>query len=170
MAPAARAQAAAQARALLEKQTRWQAAKTILFFAPHREELDVWPLLESALALGKTIVLPRFDAAANGYVSCQIKNLVTDITPGQFGIREPRSSCAVVPLNWLDFVLVPGVAFDLHGRRLGRGQGYYDQILPAVRGTTCGVAFDEQIVSEVPVGPHDVSFGCLLTPTRWVEL
>jgi 5-formyltetrahydrofolate cyclo-ligase len=66
--------------------------------------------------------------------------------------------------------LVPGVAFDLHGRRLGRGKGFYDRLLADVRGKTCGVAFDEQIVREVPVEPHDSDVNCILTPTRWIEL
>ena len=69
----------------------------------------------------------------------------------------------------LDVVLVPGVAFDLGGRRLGRGAGYYDRLLTGVRGTTCGVAFDEQISGELPVEPHDVHVNCILTPTRWLS-
>ncbi|MBP9903534.1 MAG: 5-formyltetrahydrofolate cyclo-ligase, partial [Verrucomicrobia bacterium] len=73
------------------------------------------------------------------------------------------------PLNRLDLVLVPGVAFDPRGGRLGRGQGYYDRLLAGVRGTKCGVAFDEQIVDAVPVGPLDIRLNCILTPTRWIE-
>jgi len=73
-------------------------------------------------------------------------------------------------LNRLDFILVPGVAFDLQGRRLGRGKGFYDQILAVVRGTVCGVAFDQQITPEIPVEPHDAVVNCILTPTRWIEL
>jgi 5-formyltetrahydrofolate cyclo-ligase len=103
-------------------------------------------------------------------MACRVQNLGTDLGPGQFGIREPLATCQEVELNRLDFVLVPGVAFDLHGRRLGRGKGFYDQLLPAVRGQTCGVAFDEQIVCEVPVEPRDVHLNCILTPTRWIEL
>ena len=64
----------------------------------------------------------------------------------------------------------PGVAFDLQGRRLGRGKGFYDRLLADLRGTICGVAFDEQIVSELPVGPTDISVNCILTPTRFIEL
>ena len=170
MSPAAREKKAAAARALLERQGRWQAAQAILFFASLPGELDLWPLLGNALAMGKTVVLPRFNRAGNRYSGCQVTDVVKDLVRGKFGVREPISNCAVFPFNRLDFVLVPGVAFDLHGRRLGRGKGFYDQILTAVRGTTCGVAFDEQVVREVPVGPHDVSLNCLLTPTRWVEL
>jgi 5-formyltetrahydrofolate cyclo-ligase len=66
-------------------------------------------------------------------------------------------------------VLVPGVAFDLRGRRLGRGKGFYDRLLADAGGLKCGVAFDEQIVTEIPVEPHDVSVDCILTPTRWIQ-
>jgi 5-formyltetrahydrofolate cyclo-ligase len=104
------------------------------------------------------------------YVACEIKSPEKDVLSGRFGIREPGESCAEIELNRLDFTLVPGVAFDLQGRRLGRGKGFYDRMLAAVRGTTCGVAFDEQIVGEVPVEPHDTRVNCILTPTRWFEL
>jgi len=104
------------------------------------------------------------------YVACEIKSPEKDVLSGRFGIREPGEWCGEIELNRLDFTLVPGVAFDLQGRRLGRGKGFYDRMLAAVRGTTCGVAFDEQIVGEVPVEPHDTRVNCILTPTRWFEL
>jgi len=167
--PERRLALAFEARALLERQPVWKEARAILFFAPMVEELDVWPMLEEALAAGKMAVLPRFDPENAGYVGCSVKEPATDLTLGKFGIREPRASCARVPLNRLDFILVPGVAFDLHGRRLGRGRGFYDQLLAGVRGRTCGVAFDEQIVGEVPTEPHDIRLHCILTPTRWIE-
>jgi 5-formyltetrahydrofolate cyclo-ligase len=52
---------------------------------------------------------------------------------------------------------------------LGRGKGFYDRLLPGVRGVTCGVAFDEQVFRELPSAPHDVHLSCILTPTRWIE-
>lgn len=164
-----RAAASAKARELLEKQTVWRLAKTIFFFAPLPEELDVWPLVSDSLAAGKLCCLPKFDPTTQRYVACQIENLGTDIEHGQFGIREPHGNCVAVPLNRLDLALVPGVAFDLCGRRLGRGKGFYDQLLADVRGTTCGVAFDEQIVAEIPIEPHDIHLNCILTPTRWIQ-
>jgi 5-formyltetrahydrofolate cyclo-ligase len=158
-----------QACVLLMHQSLWKNAQSILFFAPLPEELDIWPLLQDSLAAKKTVALPRFDSAAQKYVACQIQNAAADIRVGQFGIREPAGHCAVSPINRLDLILVPGVAFDLHGRRLGRGKGFYDRLLADMRGTTCGVAFDEQIVTEIPVEPHDVHLDYLLTPTRWIE-
>lgn len=155
---------------LLAGQPVWQSGTRLLFFAPMPGEIDVWPLIERALAAGKLVALPQFDAQANGYKACQIRDLDQDVQPGRFGIREPASRCPGVALNRLDFILAPGVAFDLHGHRLGRGRGYYDQLLAAVNGTTCGVAFDEQIVDDLPVEPHDSDVNCIVTPTRWIEL
>lgn len=170
IAPEARAAASAQARATLTAQPLWQQAQSVLFFAPLPEELDVWPLLAEALSAGKQVALPRFVAETRSYVACQIENPETEVELGHFGIREPVVQCIRLASNRVDLILVPGVAFDLHGRRLGRGKGYYDRLLTAVSGTACGVAFDQQLVPEIPVGPHDVRMNCLLTPTRWIAL
>lgn len=165
----ARALASSEACARLEKQSLWQNARSILFFAPLPDELNVWPLVGPALAAGKMVALPRFAAAKQAYIACTIRSVENDLEAGQFGIREPCNHCAELPLNRLDFVLVPGVAFTLQGRRLGRGKGFYDRLLAAVRGIKCGVAFDEQIVTDIPSEPHDVHLNCILTPTRWTE-
>src|SRR5437867_5870229 len=148
--------ASTQACSLLRRQKHWEQARSILFYAPLAKELDVWPLVAAALVAGKTVALPRFVPETNNYIACAIGDPAKDLLPGQFGIREPADHCAHLSPNRLDFILVPAIAFDLQGRRLGRGNGFYDQLLMTLRGTTCGVAFDEQIVREVPVEPHDV--------------
>ncbi|HTL18756.1 MAG TPA: 5-formyltetrahydrofolate cyclo-ligase [Patescibacteria group bacterium] len=165
-----RTQKSAMAVSLLREQTAWRKAQSVLLYAPVKSELDVWPLVEEALAEGKVISLPRFDEANSGYVACRVADLKTDLQTGRYGIREPGQRCEKVALNRLDFILVPGVAFDLHGHRLGRGKGHYDRILTTMRGRKCGVAFDEQIVCQVPIMPHDSDVNCILTPTRWIEL
>jgi len=170
MEPGERAAASDRARALLAAQALWKTAQWVLFFAPLPEELDVWPLLTEALSAGKRVALPRFVAETKTYEACQILDPQVDLQVGHFGIREPARHCPRLSSNQLDLILVPGVAFDLHGRRLGWGKGYYDQLLRTLRGATCGVAFDQQIVEEIPVAPHDVPLDCLLTPTRWVNL
>jgi 5-formyltetrahydrofolate cyclo-ligase len=167
--PDQKLQLSVRACALLERQPSWKQAQSIFFYAPLAEELDIWPLVGDSLAAGKVVCLPRFDSVAGRYAACQIRNATSDVVSGQFSIREPATHCVAVPLNRLDLVLVPGVAFDLRGHRLGRGKGFYDQLLESVRGLKCGVAFDEQIVTEIPVEPHDVSVDCILTPTRWLE-
>ena len=98
---------------------------------------------------------------------CQVGDLEADIVTGRFGIREPRTGCARLSLKRLDLILVPGIAFDLDGHRLGRGRGYYDRLLGELQGARCGVAFDQQIVDRVPIEPHDMRLSCIVTPTRW---
>jgi 5-formyltetrahydrofolate cyclo-ligase len=169
ISPSHRATSSAKACALLEQQPAWKNAQDILFFAPLPSELNIWPLVCDSLSENKLVALPRFNPVTSQYIACQIRNISTDLKTGRFDIREPADHCPIIPLNRLDLILVPGVAFDPRGRRLGRGKGFYDQLLPKVRGTACGVAFDEQIVDEIPVEPHDVHLNCILTPTRWIE-
>lgn len=169
IATAARDTASASLCSRLRALQVWSAARFVLLFAPLPDEPDLWSLLNEAIAAGKTVALPAFVPGTNTYTARQIIDPAHDIIIGQFGIREPLPSCPEVALNRLDLVLVPGVAFDARGARLGRGKGFYDRSLAEVCGTKCGVAFEEQIVDAVPVGPLDIRLNCILTPTRWIE-
>lgn len=169
LTPEYRSAASAQCVISLASRPEWARAGSVLLFAPLRDELDVWPLVELALAAGKTVALPSFDSESGDYVARQIVDVTADVLPGRFGVREPRGELQKVSLNQLDFALVPGLAFDARGGRLGRGKGFYDRLLANVRGTKCGVAFDGQLVDAVPVAPHDIRLNCILTPTRWIE-
>ena len=164
-----RAAASAQACQLLNQQKVWQEAGSILFYCALRDELDLSALRKEALSQGKRVALPRFVAEDNRYEPCGIASFDEKLSAGRFGILEPDSDAPVFPLNQLDLVLVPGLAFDASGRRLGRGNGFYDRLLYDVRGAKCGVAFDHQIQAELPVEPHDIVLDYLLTQTRWVN-
>jgi 5-formyltetrahydrofolate cyclo-ligase len=155
--------------AKLRGQRVWSEAASVLFFLALPDEPNLWPLVSEALSSGKTVALPRFVSKSRGYVAAEVKTLQGELVVGHYRVLEPLPSCPEVPLNRLDLALVPGVAFDLYGRRLGRGKGYYDRLLAGFGGIKCGVAFDEQIVAEVPAGPQDVRLNCILTPTRWIE-
>jgi 5-formyltetrahydrofolate cyclo-ligase len=153
--------------AKLKEQPFFQSAGSILFFAAlPEEEPDLWPLLNETLAANKMVALPCFDADNQSYHPRQVKDIHVEILSGQFGIREPAPTCVVLPLDDLDLVLVPGVAFDLNGHRLGRGKGFYDRMLENFKGKKVGIAFDEQIVDAVPVEKNDVKMDFVLTPTR----
>lgn len=169
LTPATRRIGSLELCARLRAQRVWQASNTVLLFAPLPDEPDIWPLLAEALAAHKVVALPSFVAATNTYVARRVIDPTRDLIVGKFGIREVAELSPEMELNQLDLVLAPGVAFDLHGRRLGRGKGFYDRLLAGVRGTKCGVAFDEQLVDAVPVGPLDIPLNCILTPTRWIE-
>ena len=149
--------------------TQMPSAHTILFFAPLADELDVWPVLELSLALGVNCALPFFDAEKKTYGAKIIQTLATDIVTGKFGVREPAASCAEIPLDQFDLILVPGMAFDLSGHRLGRGQGFYDRMLANASGIKCGVGYDFQLLEKIPSEPHDARVDFILTPMRCVR-
>jgi 5-formyltetrahydrofolate cyclo-ligase len=160
----------AQARELLWAQPVWLKAQAVLFYAPRKDEVDLWPLVQRALAAGKRVFLPRYEPETDTYCGCEIIDPSKDLHAGRYSIPEPAPHCLPFALKPLDLWLVPGVAFDPLGRRLGRGRGYYDKMLAAPGGIRCGVGFDQQIVSEIPVGPHDARLNCILTPTRWLQI
>ena len=87
-----------------------------------------------------------------------VANPAVDLTPGAFGIREPSPAMAEIPLDRIDVFLCPGLAFDGHGGRLGRGRGYYDRMLAGARhgAVKVGVCFATQIVPDTFAEPHDV--------------
>lgn len=157
----------AQAREKLCAQQVWLQAEAILFYAARKDELDLVPLVETALRAGRRVLFPRYIAEVDAYAPCEITDPSRDLLPGHYSIPEPVPHCRPGALKPLDLLLIPGVAFDLVGRRLGRGKGYYDKLLATLSGVRCGVGFDEQIVSDIPVASHDAHLNCILTPTRW---
>lgn len=165
-----RAHASRECCARLSQQRVWSQARVILFFGSLPGEPDLWPLLREALAAGKVVALPRFVSRAQGYGAAAVRDVQSDLVRRQLNILEPSAACPEISPHAMDLILVPGVAFDARGGRLGKGKGYYDRLLAGVRAVKCGVAFDEQFVASVPVGPQDVRLDCLVTPTRWVEV
>lgn len=150
----------------LQAREFFRAAHSILFFAPLPEEPDLWPLAIETLAGKKLVALPCFDADNEMYRPRRVTDIHVEILSGKFGIREPASTCVAIPLDDLDLVLVPGVAFSLDGHRLGRGKGYYDRLLQSFAGKKIGIAFDEQVLEAIPSAPHDVRMDFITTPTR----
>jgi 5-formyltetrahydrofolate cyclo-ligase len=150
----------------LKAQSVFQNAGSILFFAPLPEEPDLWPLLNEMFAGKKMVALPCFDADNETYVPRHVQDIHVEILSGKFGIREPATTCIAIPLDDLDLVLVPGVAFALDGHRIGRGKGFYDRLLENFTGEKIGIAFDEQIVETIPAEENDVLMDLILTPTR----
>ena len=141
------------------------AARTVLLTAPFRSEWDAAPLIDIALATGKTVVLPRVDEPARMLALCRIRDAKRDIVAGYRGLPEPAPHCEHVPAAAIDWVLVPGIAFDRAGARLGYGGGYYDRMLPLLpeRAARVAGAFSAQIVDEVPSAPHDIRMDTVVT-------
>ena len=148
----------------------WVRSRGVLAFHPLIREPDLRNALQQAIELGKVLALPRFSAQKGSYEAAEVRDLERELVLGQFGVMEPRSECPRAVINRLDLALIPGVGFDFAGGRLGRGGGYYDRLMAGFVGIKCGVAFEWQIVTAVPMEFHDVSMDCLLTPTGWRHL
>jgi 5-formyltetrahydrofolate cyclo-ligase len=168
LTPAFRRQASASVRARLEHLPQWLTSRSALLFHSLADEPDTLPLLGQRLARNQITALPCFDPATQSYLARRVLPSPAGplLAPGAFGIPEPPATSPVIPWNQLDFVLVPGLGFAPDGRRLGKGRGYYDRLLRLVRAFRCGIAFDEQIIEDLPAGPHDERLDCILTPSR----
>jgi 5-formyltetrahydrofolate cyclo-ligase len=165
---AAGSQAIAQRLVALPAYAR---AGSVLLTLPFRSEWDVRVVVDAALGAGKRVVLPRVDETVRMLALHAVTDLAHDIEAGYRGIPEPRLSTPVVDPGEVGFALVPGVAFDVAGHRLGYGGGFYDRLLPLLRPGTPRVAaaFDLQVVAHVPAGAHDVTIDRIVTPTRTLE-
>ena len=91
------------------------------------------------------------------------------MSTGSYGIAEPAGE-DVTDYSDIDLVIVPGVGFDPHGNRLGRGKGFYDRLLKKISAPFTGVAYDCQIVAEIPSLPHDVAMSWVVTPNHLYQL
>jgi 5-formyltetrahydrofolate cyclo-ligase len=148
----------------------YASSTAVLLTLPFRSEWDTLALVHAALAAGKTVAVPRVDKPSRMLELHAIADPRRDIVAGDQGIPEPRPACPRVSRDAIDFVLVPGVAFDLAGGRLGYGGGYYDRLLPLLspRALRVAGAFEIQLVDRVPAAPHDLAVDAIVTESRAV--
>ena len=167
-----RATASAAIGAALAARDDFAAASTVLLTLPFGSEWDSMRFLLTALERGKAVVLPRVNARARTLELCRLSEPARDVLPGYRGIPEPQPHCALIGADAIDWVLVPGVAFDPAGHRLGYGGGYYDRLLPQLRPDAAKIAagFEVQLVDRVPAGPHDVPVQALATEIRTLPM
>ena len=128
-------------------------ATRVLMFHSLKDEVDTHDLIARYKGL-KTIILPT---VVGDELELHIYDATSTTREGAFHIQE---SCGpVLPeseYGTIDLAIIPGVAFDLNGNRLGRGKGYYDRLLPKLSCHTIGICYPYQLIDEVPHEPHDV--------------
>ena len=148
-------------------------ATTILAYAALPTELSLDPFINTALDEGKAICIPAIDWAAKSMQPAQIQNLDTDLQTGRYDVRTPNERCPLVEPKNLDLILVPGLAFDSKGHRLGRGAGFYDRFIDSLnianRPPIVGVCFGCQIIEKVPTEPHDHPMDLVITENGFQE-
>ena len=167
----ARAEASRHACERLASDRRFTDASSVMLYMPMRSELDVTSLAVAALSQGKRVSVQRNDAAQGTLTPVGVDSIdPSAMPPDAMGVRTPSGGREVAP-DSLDLVVVPGVAFDRVGHRLGRGAGYYDRFLARLspRTATAGICFDEQLVDAVPHGDHDRTVDCVITPSLTIS-
>jgi 5-formyltetrahydrofolate cyclo-ligase len=142
------------------------ASSTIMFFASFRSEVDTAPMIRRALAEGKRVVLPK--VKGEDLALFEIKEFDKDVSAGAWGIPEPHEKDPITP-DAVNLIIVPGLAFDERGNRLGYGAGFYDRILRSYKGATAALAFEVQMAPRVPVSVHDFPIKKIVTEKRVIE-
>lgn len=138
----------------------YKEARTILCYASRQSEVDTIGLIRQMLRDAKTVCLPK--VRGDGVMDAVRLLSLDETVIGAFRILEPKEA-PITPPEAFDLVLVPGVAFDRKGGRLGQGAGYFDRYLPRCRGLICALAFEFQVVKEIPQGELDVKMQRLIT-------
>ena len=135
-------------------------AETIMFYIATPEEVETRFMINQAQKIGKKIVVPTILMREKRMIASLIKDLKFETSTGPYGIEQPKRECLrEVPPEEIDLVIVPAVAFDKQGHRLGRGGGYYDKFLAGLPADIphIGLAFDFQVLNKLPFFSHDVS-------------
>jgi len=152
----------------IEALPMFTAARMLMLYLSLPGEADCTPLILRRFQLGRPVCVPRVDWTRRTMEAVQIASLAeSELDVGKHGVRAPRTGTAIARSH-IDAVIVPGMAFDVRGWRLGRAGGFYDRFLAGLApGTlTIGLAFDCQIVDELPVAPHDVPVRMVVTERR----
>lgn len=150
----------------------YQSAKTVMWYSHCRSEVRTQAALQRELSTDKHIVIPYCTKDEQGHnkLGLWLQEDFAELVPGMWGILEPpiqrwgEQGKEIAP-EQLDCIMVPGVAFDRNGGRLGNGAGYYDRLLTSVRtdAVLIGVCFESQLVDQVVMEAHDVAMDFVIT-------
>ena len=135
-------------------------------YYPVGSEARTDAILKEVLESNKKLVLPKVSDATSIFFA-EVRDLEKDLEIGKFNIMEPDEHCARV--DTIDLVLVPGIAWDEQGHRIGYGQGYYDRYLVKLRTTSVGLAYDFQVFEQIPHGINDFCVNMIVTEKRIVR-
>lgn len=146
----------------------FESAAVVMLFMPLSDEVDLLPLALRCFQKSKTVCVPKVDWVRKDMVAVEVMSFDDHVMEvDEHGVRSPRDGRPVL-VSTIDLVIVPGVAFDAQGNRLGRGGGFYDRFLKrlAPNTATIGLAFDQQIIDDVPVDERDIRVDMVVTDRR----
>lgn len=144
-------------------------ARVVALYAPIHNEVDTAEVMQVALASTKIVLFP-----AVCHKGLEFRRITSPsvLRRGAFNILEPDETCPVHSPEEADLIVVPGVTFDVCGRRIGYGKGYYDKSLHQLegKGKMVGFCYDFQLVGEIAEEPHDVKMDMIITERRTINL
>ncbi len=149
----------------------YRAARLLISYCAKEDEVQTRPIIERALAEGKRVAVIVTHVSSKTLSFSEISSFEGDLAPGAFGILEPRPGRSrPVSLSQADVILVPLVAWDERGRRIGYGAGYFDRALAGAKRTTkVGLALESQRLAHIPEARHDVPLDIIVTEKRVVR-
>jgi len=147
----------------------FEKAKCVLFYVSIKGEVRTYDMISDTLEKGKRVLVPLADLKKKDLLISEINDL-DELSPGAFGIPEPKDP-REFPLEKIDLVVIPGIAFDRKGNRVGYGMGFYDRFLKKLRKRTplIALAYDFQIVSKIPADDHDIRVHKIVTEKEVIE-
>lgn len=151
----------------------WQRARAVSLFVPTDEEVQLDALFDDARRRGITVAVPRVveGTRAMAFGAHLVDGREIPLQRSDFGVMEPSPGAPAVAADALDVVVIPALVVDAAGHRLGYGRAHYDNTLPlATRALRVVVAFDFQLIAEVPAEPHDVPAHVVVTDARTIEV
>jgi len=146
-------------------------ARCVFIYVAVRSEVQTRAIIQAALQQGTTVCVPCIDAGKKIMIPCAISDPARELHSGLLGIPEPDPSvCSPVAIHDIDLAIVPGLAFTSAGQRIGYGGGYYDRFLGMWQGSSCALAFEEQIVDCLPFHPsRDRAVRRIITESRVID-
>ncbi len=138
---------------------QFKKAKCVMFYVSKHYEIDTHEMIDESIAMGKKVVVPITLKEEKTLTLSELRDRQKELIKGHYGIHQPHEEyIKPVPLEEVDVMVIPGIAFDKHGHRLGHGGGYFDRFLHKAPSTlfTVGLAFDFQVVSELPRYDTDI--------------
>lgn len=149
---------------LLMSTPEYSHAEIVMVFLSLPNEVDTTSLVLHCWRDRKRVLAPKVSWEQRRMLPIEIRSLSDDVSQSPMGIREPAQGMPI-PVALIDLVVVPGLGFDQHGNRIGRGRGFYDRFLahPDWHGVACGLALEQQVVDEVPISEFDMQVDMLVT-------
>ena len=144
-------------------------SKIVLLYVNNTLEVDTRSIIARSYDYGKIVVLPSFEPDNDSIILRKIDNAKTDLKPGGQGLLVPDPQrCKIVPIERIDIAIIPGVALDEKGGRIGSGDGYYDRLIPDLPLTTrkVALAFEDQLINQIPMEAHDRYVDIIISDER----